>query len=68
MLEQRKIDMELDRKTKQEDRNKRLALRAALQDQMAIKSMQHQRLYEEFLAEKRAIDDIVRLIYEEKVS
>lgn len=66
-MEQIKIDKELDRKAKQADHDKRLALRGALQEQMAVKAMQHQRLYEEFLAEKKAIDDIVHQIYQEKV-
>lgn len=68
MLDQVKRDQELDRQAKQAAYDKRLALRAALQDQMALKAMQHHQLYEEFLREKKTIDDIIQQIYDEKVS
>lgn len=67
MLEQVKADKELDRKTKQADFEKRLALRAVLQDQMAMKTMQNHRLYEEFLREKKTIDDTIQQIYQEQL-
>lgn len=68
MLEQVKLDKEQDRQKKQADFDKRLALRAVLQDQMAIKTMQNQRLYEEFLREKKLIDDTIQQIYEERLA
>lgn len=68
LLKQVKIDQELERKTKQAQFEKRLEFRAVLQDQMAIKNRQHQRLYEEFVREKKAIDDTIRQVYEERLA
>lgn len=52
---------------KETETRAKLTLRQDLQKQIIDKRMENQRLYEEFLKEKKVIDDVVKAILEEQM-
>lgn len=52
---------------KEADVKAKLALRQDLQNQIINRRLENQRLYEEFLREKKVIDDVVKAILEEQM-
>lgn len=56
---------EMDRRAMQEEINKKAVYRQELQDQIIIQEQHKRYLYEEFLREKKMIDDIVQRIHAE---
>lgn len=65
LLEARKTDEEFERIKLEEDKKKKLQLRNELQDQIITAHQRKQFLYEEFLKEKKYLDEIVKRIFDE---
>lgn len=65
LLEARKTDEEFERIKIEEDQKKKLQLRNELQDQIITAHQRKQFLYEEFLKEKKYLDEIVKRIFDE---
>ena len=68
MIEEKRMREEtMDKQAKLEMKNRQIVLRGELQDQIMNKRLENKRLYEEFLKEKKIIDEIIRRIQEEKM-
>lgn len=67
MHEKRRREDEESLKLKEKEKERQRALRQVLQNQMVDKRLSSQRLYEEYLKEKKIIDDIVKAILEEQM-
>lgn len=66
-MERKLADELFYRQKKEKEKRTKQEFRVALQDQMAIKQQRNQILYQEFLHEKKELDDIVRCVLEEQM-
>lgn len=68
LVEEKRAQEEQEELQKKTEENKRKqALKGVLQNQMIDKHVMKQRLYEEFLKEKKLIDDVIKAVLEEQM-
>lgn len=67
-MEQKLADETFYRQKKENEKTTKQKFRVALQDQMAIKHQRNQILYQEFLREKKELDDIVQRVMMEQMT
>lgn len=67
-LEQQHADEEYQRAVKVKRLENKIQFRQSLQDQMVAKQQRQQLLYQEFLAEKKQLDELVQRVYMEQMA
>lgn len=67
-LEQQLADEEYQRAYKNKRLMNKMQFRQSLQDQMVAKQQRQQLLYQEFLAEKKELDELVQRVYMEQIA
>lgn len=67
-LEQQRADDEYQRASKNKRSMNKMQFRQSLQDQIVAKQQRQQLLYQEFLAEKKQLDEVVQRVYLEQMA